>query len=121
MMAKVDKSSESDSKAALHKLKQTKQEVERKARKQFKGLFDKKPGEIADVAPDDKAKDMKEESTSGNHKVEEEEDKKSSDEIEEEPLLEDAADEPRPSLLSRLWPVGGRLFSPLGLQRCNIL
>ncbi|CAN1849949.1 Peptidyl-prolyl cis-trans isomerase PASTICCINO1 [Linum perenne] len=120
MMAKVDKSSESDSKAALHKLKQTKQEVERKARKQFKGLFDKKPGEIADVAPEDKAKEMEEESTSENNKVEGE-DPNSSDGIEEEPLLEDAADEPRPSLLSRMWPAGGRLFSALGLQRCTIL
>ncbi|XVE76463.1 hypothetical protein DITRI_Ditri12bG0175100 [Diplodiscus trichospermus] len=49
MMIKVDKSSERDATAALAKLKKQEQEVERKTRKQFKGLFDKKPGEIAEV------------------------------------------------------------------------
>ncbi|CAL1356551.1 unnamed protein product [Linum trigynum] len=113
MMAKADKSSEPDSKAALQKLKQTKQEVERRARKQFGGLFDKKPGEIAEVGPEDEANEKEEESTSKEqHK---------DDEIEEEPLLEDAVEGPRPGLLHRLWPTGGRLFSALGLQRCTIL
>ncbi|KAM0948338.1 putative peptidylprolyl isomerase [Dioscorea sansibarensis] len=49
MMIKIDKSSGPDAIAALLKLKQKQQEVEKKARKQFKGLFDKKPGEIAEV------------------------------------------------------------------------
>ncbi|XP_010515914.1 PREDICTED: peptidyl-prolyl cis-trans isomerase PASTICCINO1 [Camelina sativa] len=49
MMIKVDKSSEADATAALLKLKQKEQEAENKARKQFKGLFDKKPGEITEV------------------------------------------------------------------------
>ncbi|XP_023637907.1 peptidyl-prolyl cis-trans isomerase PASTICCINO1 isoform X1 [Capsella rubella] len=49
MMIKVDKSSEADATAALLKLKQKEQEAESKARKQFKGLFDKKPGEITEV------------------------------------------------------------------------
>ncbi|KAH9605321.1 hypothetical protein KSS87_022449 [Heliosperma pusillum] len=51
-MMKVDKSSEADAKAALQKLKQREQEAARKAKKQFKGLFDKRPGEIADVSSD---------------------------------------------------------------------
>ncbi|KNA22518.1 hypothetical protein SOVF_033510 [Spinacia oleracea] len=49
-MMKFDKSSEPDAKAALQKLKQREQEDARKAKKQFKGLFDKRPGEIADVS-----------------------------------------------------------------------
>ncbi|XP_039136399.1 peptidyl-prolyl cis-trans isomerase PASTICCINO1 [Dioscorea cayenensis subsp. rotundata] len=49
MMIKIDKSSEPDATAAILKLKQKEQEVEKKARKQFKGLFDKRPGEIAEV------------------------------------------------------------------------
>ncbi|KAF5193827.1 Peptidyl-prolyl cis-trans isomerase pasticcino1 [Thalictrum thalictroides] len=51
-MITVDKSSEPDATAALIKLKQKEQEVEKKAKKQFKGLFDKKPGEIAEVGAD---------------------------------------------------------------------
>lgn len=50
MMIKVDKSSELDAKVALQKLKQKEQEDIRKAKNQFKGLFDKKPGEISDVS-----------------------------------------------------------------------
>ncbi|EXB55867.1 Peptidyl-prolyl cis-trans isomerase PASTICCINO1 [Morus notabilis] len=53
LMIKVDESSKPDAKAALLKLTQKEQEVERKARKQFKGLFDKKPGEISDVGTED--------------------------------------------------------------------
>lgn len=49
-MMKFDKSSEPDAKAALQKLKQTQQEVARKAKKQFGGLFDKRPGEIAEIS-----------------------------------------------------------------------
>ncbi|CAH8286677.1 unnamed protein product [Eruca vesicaria subsp. sativa] len=49
MMIKVDKSSEADATTALLKLKQKEQEAENKARKQFKGLFNKKPGEITEV------------------------------------------------------------------------
>ncbi|CAM8997469.1 unnamed protein product [Rhodiola kirilowii] len=51
-MITVDKSCETDATAALVKLKQKEQKAEKKARKQFKGLFDKKPGEIADVEVD---------------------------------------------------------------------
>ncbi|KAL2929260.1 Peptidyl-prolyl cis-trans isomerase PASTICCINO1, partial [Bienertia sinuspersici] len=48
-MMKFDKSSEPDAKAALQKLKQREQEAARKAKKQFGGIFDKRPGEIADI------------------------------------------------------------------------
>lgn len=51
-MMKFDKSFEPDAKAALQKLKQREQEVARKAKKQFQGLFDKRPGEIADISTD---------------------------------------------------------------------
>ncbi|GAB2267638.1 G1/S-specific cyclin pas1 [Dionaea muscipula] len=61
MMIKVDKSSEPDATAALQKLKQKEQEAQRKAKKQFKGLFDKKPGEIADVSMDRKEQEKVEE------------------------------------------------------------
>lgn len=50
MMA-VDKTVEGDAKAALSKLKKKQQEDEANARKQFKGLFDKKPGELSAVEP----------------------------------------------------------------------
>ncbi|GKA57197.1 zinc finger BED domain-containing protein RICESLEEPER 2-like protein, partial [Tanacetum coccineum] len=62
-MMTIDKSSEANAKAALLKLKQTEQEVEKKARKQFKGLFDKKPGEISEVGLDDKISETTVENT----------------------------------------------------------
>ncbi|XP_037497494.1 peptidyl-prolyl cis-trans isomerase PASTICCINO1 isoform X2 [Jatropha curcas] len=114
MMMKVDKSSEPDATAALQKLKQKKQEVEKKARKQFKGLFDKKPGEIADVGTED----TEERSVSENQSKEDQED---SDRIEEEALLRDAANAPRVGWFSNLWPTGRRIFSNVGFQRCTIL
>lgn len=51
-MTKFDTSSEPDAKAALQKLKQREQEAAMKAKKQFRGLFDKRPGEIAEVNTD---------------------------------------------------------------------
>lgn len=114
MMLKVDKSSELDATAALKKLKQKQQDVEKKARRQFKGLFDKKPGEIADAGTDDGGE---EQSTSENQKNGDQEDSNGTDTED----VEDVADEPREGLFSRLWPPGRRLFSALGLQRCAIL
>ncbi|XP_002528185.2 peptidyl-prolyl cis-trans isomerase PASTICCINO1 [Ricinus communis] len=114
MMMKGDKSSEADAMAALQKLKQKKQEVERKVRKQFKGLFDKKPGEIADAG----IHGTEERTVSENQKKDDQED---SDRIEEEALLQDAANAPRGGWFSHLWPTGRRLFSALGFQRCTIL
>ncbi|KAI5561151.1 hypothetical protein BDE02_16G095400 [Populus trichocarpa] len=114
MMLKVDKSSELDATAALKKLKQKQQDVEKKARRQFKGLFDKKPGEIADAGTDDRGE---EQSTSENQKNGDQEDSNGTDTED----VEDVADEHREGLFSRLWPTGRRLFSALGLQRCAIL
>ncbi|XVF55164.1 hypothetical protein PTKIN_Ptkin06aG0014600 [Pterospermum kingtungense] len=115
MMIKIDKSSEPDATAALAKLKKREQEVERKARKQFKGLFDKKPGEISEV-----------EDKSGNNITDEnpkksESSSSSSDGDESQDFHEAVADEPRIGWFYNLWPTAGRLFSALGLQRCTIL
>ncbi|KAA3455050.1 peptidyl-prolyl cis-trans isomerase PASTICCINO1 [Gossypium australe] len=116
MMIKVDKSSEPDATAALAKLKKQEQEVERKARKQFKGLFDKKPGEIAEVQVEDRAGG---EITGENQKNDL-----------SAPLLErddsqhcNEADggQYRMGWFYSLWPSGRRIFSALGLDRCTIL
>ncbi|KAK8685343.1 hypothetical protein V6N13_041346 [Hibiscus sabdariffa] len=116
MMIKVDKSSEPDATVALAKLKKQEQEVERKARKQFKGLFDKKPGEIAEAQVEDRA--------GGEITGEDQKNELS------EPLLE--GNEPRHSneadgsrrrvgRIFSFWPSGGRIFAFLGLDRCTIL
>ncbi|XP_022746613.1 peptidyl-prolyl cis-trans isomerase PASTICCINO1-like [Durio zibethinus] len=115
MMIKIDKSSEPDATAALAKLKKQEQEVESKARKQFKGLFDKKPGEIAEAQVVDRAGD---EITGENQKNSEE---SSSEGDEPQDFHEAAAGEPRIGWFYNLWPTGRRLFSALGLQRCTIL
>ncbi|GAB2225089.1 hypothetical protein Drorol1_Dr00005875 [Drosera rotundifolia] len=60
-MIKVDSSSEPDATAALQKLKQKEQEALRKAKKQFKGLFDKKPGEIAEITKESAETEITEE------------------------------------------------------------
>ncbi|KAF5750891.1 peptidyl-prolyl cis-trans isomerase PASTICCINO1 [Tripterygium wilfordii] len=114
MMIKVDKSSEADATAALVKLKQKEQEVARKARKQFKGLFDKKPGEIADAGSEDRGEEnsIGENQSSG---VQEESD------VDEGAEFHEAADEPKRGWFSYLWPTHRRLFSALGLERCAIL
>ncbi|KAH7404870.1 hypothetical protein KP509_15G048000 [Ceratopteris richardii] len=49
----IDKTVESDVKAALAKLRKRQQEAEANARKQFKGLFDKKPGELSMAEQDE--------------------------------------------------------------------
>ncbi|KAK2657740.1 hypothetical protein Ddye_010792 [Dipteronia dyeriana] len=119
-MIKVDKSSEPDANAALSKLKRAEQEFDRKARKQFKGLFDKKPGEIADsgaeeIKDEDQATVEKEKNDSPD------EDEESIGDETREFLEPAAAGAPRRGLLYRLWPTGGRIFSALGLERCTIL
>lgn len=137
-MIKVDKSTEPDATAALSKLKQKEQvglksllsycliflrrhiipirlqEVEKKARKQFKGLFDKKPGEIAEVNANEgdqiTSESQKDAEVQGD----------SSDGTNSEDSHE-AAPDAHQSLFSRFWPSGRKLFSSLGLQRCTIL
>ncbi|KAE8099302.1 hypothetical protein FH972_017293 [Carpinus fangiana] len=113
MMKKVDESSEADATAALLKVQQKEQEVERKARKQFKGLFDKKPGEIADV------REAEEDHNTGENQNNV--DKDDSDTESSEESHEAAADAGRRGWFSLFWPTGRRLFSGLGLQRCSIL
>ncbi|KAA8518968.1 hypothetical protein F0562_016258 [Nyssa sinensis] len=113
-MISIDKSSEPNARAALLKVKQKEQDIERKARKQFKGLFDRKPGEIADAGINDK-----EDRISGeNHENGDQDD---SDTDKEDEFHGPAAAPPRTSFLSQLWPTGTRLFTALGLQRCTIL
>ncbi|OMO97342.1 hypothetical protein COLO4_14681 [Corchorus olitorius] len=102
-MIKVDKSSEPDATAALAKLKKQEQEVEKKARKQFKGLFDKKPGEIAEVEVEDRGGDQK---TDENEKNTESSSSEGDDEYQD---TQDApADQPRMNWLYNVWPMGGR-------------
>ena len=143
-MITVDKSSEPDATAALLKLKQKEQvcnrttlsqtvkaleltsngqyvnqEAEKKARKQFKGLFDKKPGEISEVGVESEGgKDAggargSDDATSADRGA------NTMDSPTREP--EYAFEEERPGLLGRLWPSARRIFSSLGMNRCTIL
>ncbi|KAH9672635.1 peptidylprolyl isomerase [Citrus sinensis] len=115
MMMKVDKSSEPDATAALSKLKKQRQEVESKARKQFKGLFDKKPGQISEVGIENQGEDQ----AAG--KNENDGSEQESDGVEAQEFHEAAAEAPRKGWFYRFWPTSGRLFSALGLDRCTIL
>jgi len=118
-MITIDKSSEPDATAALLKLKQKEQESERKARKQFKGLFDKKPGEISEVgAESEGGRDSDNAKGSGEAtSAERDADTMGSRSRESEYAFE----EERPGLLGRVWPSARRIFSSLGLNRCTIL
>ncbi|PWA83435.1 FKBP-type peptidyl-prolyl cis-trans isomerase family protein [Artemisia annua] len=112
-MMTIDKSSEANAKAALLKLKQTEQEVEKKARKQFKGLFDKKPGEISEVGLDDKISENNNDAQEPLVSSQEEKD-----------IDEDAPPGPPPARMgsfSRLLTGGMNLFKSLGVNRCSIL
>ncbi|KAL8039289.1 hypothetical protein ABFX02_10G025700 [Erythranthe guttata] len=112
-MMTSDKQSEAPAKAALLKLKKEEQETHRRARQQFKGLFDKKPGEIAEAGEEDLGEELSGEShDTGGDGVVLDEDK--------EHLLE-GTDPPRLGIWSRLWPSGRRLITTLGLDRCTIL
>ncbi|EPS70548.1 hypothetical protein M569_04209 [Genlisea aurea] len=114
-MMTVDKSSEASAKAALLKLKKEEQETHRRAREQFKGLFDKKPGEISEAGLVDEIRGS-------------DEDADEEEEEEKERLLEaDTATVPPPPPRSRFlsnvwWPSARKLFGNLGLNsRCAIL
>ncbi|KAL3839469.1 hypothetical protein ACJIZ3_024060 [Penstemon smallii] len=111
-MMTTDKSSESTAKAALLKLKKEEQEIHRRAREQFKGLFDKKPGEIAEAGDNDLGENVPGETTN--------DDDGEGLDTEKERLLEATAPPPS-SLWSRLWPSGRRFFRAFGLDRCAIL
>ncbi|XP_057489598.1 peptidyl-prolyl cis-trans isomerase PASTICCINO1-like [Actinidia eriantha] len=115
-MMSADKSAESNARTALLKLKQREQEVEKKARKQFKGLFDKKPGEIAEVGTVDRDLDQ----VSGENPEKGSENDPDGDN-EEQHREAAAGAPPRMSFFSLLWPTGKRLFRALGVDRCSIL
>lgn len=88
-----------------------------KARKQFKGLFDKKPGEIAEagnVDSDDQA-------ATKNLEKDDQDDMEYDKEDEKEEDIHQAAAPPRMGVLSQLWVTGRSLFTALGVQRCTIL
>ncbi|KAM1094830.1 hypothetical protein ACFX15_009413 [Malus domestica] len=110
-MIKLDKSTEPDATAALLKVKQKEQEVEKKVRKQFKGLFDKKPGEIAEVGTEDVDQPAVE-----NPKNDDKEDSGGDNSDESHETVDDP---PRTSWFSLLWPK--RLLAALGRPGCAIL
>ncbi|KAH0459542.1 hypothetical protein IEQ34_012356 [Dendrobium chrysotoxum] len=115
-MISMDKSSEPDANAALQKLKQLELENEKKARKQFKGLFDKKPGEISEAGnKSTENQDQDSQSLEGNSP--------NPDEGQESPTSSVDAGVPAKGLgfLSRLWPSGRRIFAAFGSNRCSIL
>ncbi|KAI3474788.1 hypothetical protein Pfo_030047, partial [Paulownia fortunei] len=111
-MMTIDKPSETTAKAALLKLKKEEQETHRRARQQFKGLFDKKPGEIAETGD----RDLGEQVPGESHEADDQDDLDG----DKEHLLEATAP-PHSGLWSRLWPSGRRLFTTVGLDRCTIL
>ncbi|GLT75878.1 hypothetical protein SLA2020_475720 [Shorea laevis] len=117
MMMKVDKLSEPDATAALTKLKRMEQEAEKKVRKQFKGLFDKKPGEIAEVKTEDTSGDQTQDPITEKEINDVQE---SSDCNESEGSLDGAAHAPQMGWLYHFWSTGRRLFSAQGLQKSTI-
>ncbi|XP_009758548.1 peptidyl-prolyl cis-trans isomerase PASTICCINO1 [Nicotiana tabacum] len=108
-MMSIDKSSEASAKAALLKLKKEEQEVERRVRKQFKGLFDKRPGEISEVGTIDR----EDEATGENL----EKDDLDNLDGHEERTHQTTVPPPRSGILSQL----RKLFASVGLKRCTIL
>nr|ACG33612.1 peptidyl-prolyl isomerase PASTICCINO1 [Zea mays] len=119
-MITIDKSSEQDATAALLKLKQKEQEAEKKARKQFKGLFDKKPGEISEVGVEsDGGKDAGDARGNGGEATSADRGVNTNDSPTSE--SEYAFEEERPGLLGSLWPSARMIFSSLGMNRCAIL
>ncbi|KAL6878348.1 hypothetical protein ACP4OV_012518 [Aristida adscensionis] len=118
-MITVDKSSEPDATSALLKLKQKQQETEKKARKQFKGLFDKKPGEISEVGVESEGGKNAPDTNGSAEETSVGRDATATDGPHGKP--EHAFEEERPGFLGRLWPSARRIFSSLGLNRCTIL
>ncbi|XP_066380555.1 peptidyl-prolyl cis-trans isomerase PASTICCINO1-like isoform X2 [Miscanthus floridulus] len=118
-MITVDESSEPDATAALLKLKQKEQEAEKRARKQFKGLFDKKPGEICEVGVESEGRKDAGGARGSDDATSADRGANTMDSPTREP--EYAFEEERPGLLGRLWPSARRIFSSLGMNRCTIL
>ncbi|KAL0866477.1 hypothetical protein Bca101_045595 [Brassica carinata] len=108
MMIKVDKSSEADATAALLKLKHKEQEAESKARKQFKGLFDKKPGEITEVGSE-----IREETRT----IEEvDETKDNDDEAQDEESTTTVSTERKRKWSEKAWPIMKNVMVQIGIQ-----
>lgn len=114
-MMSIDKSSEPNAKAALLKLKEKEQEVERKARKQFKGLFDKKPGEISEAG----VIDVGDQITAEAREIDDQDqaDSGPSKEVHEG----EEAPQTRMGILAKLWSSSRKLFTALGAKGCTIL
>ncbi|CAN6930004.1 unnamed protein product [Brassica oleracea var. botrytis] len=108
MMIKVDKSSEADASAALLKLKQKEQEAESKARKQFKGLFDKKPGEITEAGSEIR------EETKTREEVDETKDNEEDDETQEEESMTTVSTDSKWS--EKAWPIMKNVMVQIGIQ-----
>lgn len=110
-MISIDKSSETIAKAALLKLKKEEQDLHRKAKNQFKGLFDKKPGEISEVGIKEQDENM------GDSNENNEED----DLVGNEENIHQATAPTQMGFASQLFPKVRRLFTSFGLNRCTIL
>lgn len=96
-----------------------KQVVKKKDQRQFKGLFDKKPGEISEVGHDSiEPKSEEEKHNSENTNSDADEPDKVTNQKNE---AEEASDTAPMGLFARLWPSGRRFLTALGLQKCSIL
>lgn len=85
----------------------TSQEAESKARKQFKGLFDKKPGEITEVASE-----IREESKT----IEEVDETKDIDDDDETQEEERTTSERKKKWSEKAWPFLKNVMLQIGLQ-----
>eukprot|EP01018_Ginkgo_biloba_P033395 Gb_29099 [translate_table: standard] len=114
LMIDVDKSSEPDATSALIKLRRKEQEAENKTRKQFKGLFDKKPGEISEEGSnlkiEDQEQDQDEDHVQG-----------SMDQLQNTKESEQSPPVAELRTFSRIWTHGKKILRSLGLQKCTIL
>ena len=91
------------------------QEVESKAIKNYKVIFDKKHGENYVVGIENQGEYQ------AACKNENDGSEQESDGDEAQEFHEAAAEAPRKGWFYRFWPTSGRLFSALGLDRCTIL
>ncbi|CAM6034964.1 unnamed protein product [Sphagnum compactum] len=114
LMMTVDKSATGDANAALAKLKKREQEAELKARKQFKGLFDKRPGELSEeTIVETPGHESTETSITQDSKAET---------LEKSETVEDATAPPQATTpISRLFKVGHRFLRQHIPGKCAIL
>lgn len=114
-MMSFDESAAADAKAALLKLKRNEQEAEAKARKQFKGLFDKKPGELSQHEEMNGNRDIVE---TGNSAELDSDSEKPSSTLSSSSLNPKTA---RMDQMPNLWNRWRNSFGSLFLRRCAIL